>query len=170
MEAGDVEWSRRVSSTKHIHKRRRRKRRRNNATSDFRIRRVSYRLNKCDGDFYILSPHVNTSNWIALDFFLKALQTMYYCHVQSKVPVAWSLFFLLFRFSQLFPPFSLIYSLIVPFRLNEPEEKKKKKKKLRRKNEHVTPGTLIEIFWILCKMSSFIDHFQYQLEAIYPEL
>jgi hypothetical protein len=71
---------------------------------------------------------------------------MYYCHVQSKVPVAWSLFFLLFRFSQLFPPFSLIYSLIVPFRLNEPEEKKKKKKKLRRKNEHVTPGTLIEIF------------------------
>jgi hypothetical protein len=72
------------------------------------------------------------------------------------------------------PPFSLIYSLIVPFLLNAPEEKekekKKKGKKLRRKNEHGTPGTLIEILSLLCKMSSFIDHFQSQLEALYPEL
>jgi hypothetical protein len=50
------------------------------------------------------------------------------------------------------------------------KKKKKKKKKLRRKNEHGTPGTLIEILSLLCKMSSFIDHFQSQLEALYPEL
>ena len=44
---------------------------------------------------------------------------------------------------------------------------RKKKKSWEERTEHGTPGTLIEILWLLCKMSSFIDHFQSRLQLLY---